>query len=100
MGDAPVMTTVTGVLDWPARRSTAGTWLISKAGDFWVACAGGGLLLLAMAIVLQWHGDRELDTADLLLSELHLGATYDAIVRGRLWRRLPVDVLLVPGAIV
>ena len=38
--------------------------------------------------------------ADLLLSELHLGATYDAIVRRRLWRRMPVDVLLVPLAIV
>jgi hypothetical protein len=54
---------------------------------------------MAMALVLQWHGDRELDTADLLLSELHLGATYDAIIRGRLWRRLPFDVLLAPIAI-
>jgi hypothetical protein len=53
-----------------------------------------------MALVLNWHGNRELDAADLLLSELHLGATYDAVVRGRLWRRMPVDVLLVPVAIV
>jgi hypothetical protein len=94
------MTTISGALEWPARRSTAGTWLISKAGDFWIACAGGGVLLVAMAMVLQWHGDRELDTADLLLSELHLGATYDAIVRGRIWRRMPFDVLVVPLAII
>src|SRR4029077_19312978 len=78
----------------------AGTWLISRAGDFCVACAGGGLLLVAMGLVLQWHVDRELDTAGLLLSELHLGATYDAIVRGRIWRRLPFDVIVVPLAIV
>jgi hypothetical protein len=49
--------------------------------------------------VLQWHGDRELDAADLVLSELHLGATYDAVVRRRLWRRMPLDVLAVPIAI-
>src|SRR5215831_8040629 len=90
------MTTLSTTLEWPARRSTAGTWLISRTGDFWLACAGGGAVLLVMAIVLQWHGDRELDTADLLLSELHLGATYDAIVRRRLWQRMPVDVLGVP----
>ena len=94
------MTTVSGALDWPARRTTSGTWLISRSADFWLACAGGGLLLAAMAVVLRWHGDRELDTADLLLSELHLGATYDAIVRGRIWRRMPLDVVAVPLAIV
>jgi hypothetical protein len=90
------MTTVSSVLEWPAPRTTAGTWLISRAGDFWLACAGGGALLVAMAVVLQWHGDRELDTADLLFSELHLGATYDAIARNRLWRRMPFDVVVVP----
>ena len=96
-----LMTTISGTLEWPAtRRSTAGTWLISRAGDFWLACAGGGVLLVAMVIVLQWHGDRELDTADLLLSELHLGATYDAIVRGRIWRRMPFDVIAVPLVII
>ena len=94
------MTTISGTLEWPARRPTTGAWLISKSADFWVACAGGGVLLLAMAVVLQWHGDRELDTADLLLSELHLGATYDAIIRGRLWKRLPFDVIAAPLAIV
>jgi hypothetical protein len=94
------MTTMSGVAEWPVRRPASGPWLISKGGDFWLACAGGGALLVAMAVVLQWHGDRELDTADLLLSELHLGATYDAIIRRRLWRPLPVDVLLVPCAIV
>jgi hypothetical protein len=53
-----------------------------------------------MAAVLYWHGNRELDATDLLLSELHLGATYDAVIRGRLWRRMPLDVVLVPLAIV
>jgi hypothetical protein len=53
-----------------------------------------------MGLVLLWHGDRELDVADLLLSELHLGATYDAIVRRRLWRRMPLDVLAMPLVIV
>jgi hypothetical protein len=62
--------------------------------------AGGASLLVAMGLVLQWHGDRELDVADLVLSELHLGATYDAIVRRRLWRRMPLDVLAMPLAIV
>ena len=99
------MTTISSALEWPsprkwpAPRTTTGTWLISRSGDFWLACAGGGTLLVVMALVLQWHGDRELDTADLLLSELHLGATYDAIVRGRLWRRIPFDVVAVPVAI-
>src|SRR6188508_77897 len=94
------MTTISHTLEWTPQRTTAGTWLISRAGDFWLACAGGGALLVVMALVLQWHGDRELDTADLLLSELHLGATYDAIARGRLWRTMPLDVLFVPLAIV
>jgi hypothetical protein len=85
---------------WPAARPVAGTWLISRSGDFWVACAGGGSLLALMALVLHWHGNRELDTTDLLLSELHLGATYDAVVRGRLWRRMPFDVVAIPLAIV
>jgi hypothetical protein len=75
-------------------------WLISRAGDFWLACAGGGALLMALAAVLHWHGNRELDAADLLLSELHLGATYGAVVRGRLWRRMPAEILAVPLAIV
>jgi hypothetical protein len=50
--------------------------------------------------VLLWRGDRELGAADLLLGELHLGATYATIVRRRLWRRMPIDVLAVPAAIV
>jgi hypothetical protein len=84
---------------WPGRRPVPGRWLVSGAADFWLACAGGGLLLVVLALVVHWHGDRELDTADLLLSELHLGATYDAVARGRLWRRMPFDVLIVPLAI-
>ena len=47
-------------------------------------------------LVVLWHGDRELDGLDLVLSEFHLGATYDAVVRRRLWRQRQVDVLVVP----
>jgi hypothetical protein len=85
---------------WHGRSGEPQQWLICAAGDFWIACAGGGVLLVIMALVLHFHGDRELDAADLLLSELHLGATYDAVVRGRLWRRMPFDVLLVPLAMI
>ena len=81
----------------PATQSRA--WLISERADYWIVCAGGASLLVVMGLVLLWHGDRELDTADLLLSELHLGATYEAIVRRGLWRRMPLDVLAVPFAI-
>jgi hypothetical protein len=81
------------------RTAAPGAWLISEASDFWLACAGGGLLLVAIALVLQWHGDRELHTADLLLAELHLGATYDAVVRRRLWRHMPLQMIGVPLAI-
>jgi len=51
--------------------------------------------LAALALIVLC-GDRELDWLDLVLSELHLGATYDAIIRRRLWQRLPADVLFVP----
>jgi hypothetical protein len=80
--------------------SESNRWLVSERADFWVASAGGASLLIVMGLVLLWHGDRELDAADLLLSELHLGATYDAIVRRRLWRRMPLDVVAMPLAIV
>jgi hypothetical protein len=91
--------TAGAAIEWPDRRVAPGTWLIGRTSDFWLACAGGGLVLVAMALVLHWHGARELDTADLLLSELHLGATYDAVVRRRLWRRMPLEVVAVPLAI-
>jgi hypothetical protein len=84
----------------PQRASSSGAWLLSEGSDFWVASAGGGALLVLMGLVLLWRGDRELDVADLLLGELHLGATYDAIIRRQLWRRMPLDVLAVPLAIV
>lgn len=75
-------------------------WLRSRAGDFWFACAGGGALLLLLALALHWYGDRELGTADIILGELHLGATYDAVIRNRLWRRMPWDVIAIPLCIV
>lgn len=79
--------------------SPSGTWLLSPRADFWVVAAGGGALLIAMALVLAAYGDRELGVADLILGELHLGATYGVIARRRLWRRMPFDVLAVPLAI-
>jgi hypothetical protein len=74
-------------------------WLLSKRADFWVVSAGGGALLIVLALVLLWWGDRELSTIDIVLGELHLGATYEAVVRRRLWRRMPLDVLAIPLAI-
>src|SRR5262245_28227166 len=93
------MTTASDTVEWADRRLDSGAWLIGQRSDFWLACAGGGMLLVAFILVLQWHGDRELDMADLLLAELHLGATYDAVVRRRLWRRMPFDVIAIPLAI-
>src|SRR5262245_66029921 len=93
------MTSVTATVDWSDRRADPRAWLIGQASDFWLACAGGGVLLVVIALVLRWHGDGELRTADLLLAELHLGATYDAVVRRGLWRCMPFEVLLVPVAI-
>jgi hypothetical protein len=95
--EATERSTGAGFRRGPSSRSRP--WLISERADFWVVSAGGASLLILLAVVLLWHGDRELDTADLLLSELHLGATYEAIVRRALWRRMPVDVLAVPLAI-
>jgi hypothetical protein len=79
---------------------SSGPWLFSARADFWGAAAGGGVLLAALTLILAWRGDRELSVADIVLGELHLGATYDAIVRRRLWVRMPVDVLVMPLAIV
>jgi hypothetical protein len=71
-------------------------WLFSRCADFWLACGGASVALLAAVLVILWHGDRELDAVDFLLSEFHLGATYDAVLRRRLWRYRQVDVLLIP----
>jgi hypothetical protein len=75
-------------------------WLLSRRADFWWACGGGSAGLLAAMLLIVLHGDRELDAVDFVLSELHLGATYEAIVRRRLWRHCRIDVLLVPLVIV
>lgn len=71
-------------------------WLLSRRSDFWLACGGASIGLLAAVIVIFWHGDREIDALDFVLSEFHLGATYDAIIRRRLWRQRQSDVLLIP----
>jgi len=71
-------------------------WLLSRRADFWLACGGASLGLLAAILVIFCHGDREFDALDFVLSEFHLGATYDAVLRRRLWRHRRVDVLLIP----
>ena len=71
-------------------------WLLSHRADFWCACGGASLGVLAASFLIFLHGDRELDALDFVLSEFHLGATYDAIIRRRLWRHRQSDVLLIP----
>jgi hypothetical protein len=71
-------------------------WLFSRRADFWLACGGASAGVLAAVLVIFLRGDRELDAIDFVLSEFHLGATYDAIIRRRLWRHRRLDVLLIP----
>jgi hypothetical protein len=71
-------------------------WLFSRRADFWLACGGASVGLLAAILLIFVRGDRELDAVDFVLSEFHLGATYDAVMRRRLWRHRRVDVLLIP----
>jgi hypothetical protein len=71
-------------------------WLLSRRADFWLASGGASIGLLASVLLITWHGDRELDALDFVLSEFHLGATYTAIVHRRLWRHCKADVLVVP----
>ncbi len=73
-----------------------GHWLFSRRADFWLASGGASVGLLAAIFLILWRGDRELDGLDFVLSELHLGATYGAVLRRRLWRHRQVDVLLIP----
>jgi len=81
----------------PSERSL---WLVSRRADFWLACGGASAGLLAALLVIGWHGDRELGWLDFVLAELHLGATYDAVIRRRLWRHRQADVLVVPLVII
>jgi hypothetical protein len=71
-------------------------WFFSRRADFWLASAGASVGLLAAIFLILLHGDHELDALDFVLSEFHLGATYGAIIRRRLWRHRPLDVLLIP----
>jgi len=75
-------------------------WLFSRRADFWLACGGASAGLLAALLIIGWHGDRELGWLDFVLGELHLGATYGAILRRRLWRHRQADVLVVPLVII
>src|ERR1051325_8132781 len=74
-------------------------WLFSRRADFWLACGGASAAVLAAVALIFLHGDREIDAIDFVLSEFHLGATYDAVLRRRPWRRRAVDVLAIPSAI-
>lgn len=71
-------------------------WLFSRRADFWLACGGASVPLLASMLVIAWHGDREIDALDFVLSEFHLGATYGAIIQRRLWRDRHVNIVLIP----
>ena len=71
-------------------------WLFSRRADFWFASAGASVALLAAVLVILWHGDREFDAFDFVLSEFHLGATYGAVIQRRMWRDRWIDVLLIP----
>src|ERR1051325_1815715 len=74
-------------------------WLLSRRADFWLASGGASLGVLAAMLLIVWHGDRELDAMDFVLSEFHVGATYGAIVQRRLWRSHFTEVLLAPACI-
>ena len=71
-------------------------WLFSRRADCWLASGGACIGLLAAIVLIFLHSDREIDALDFVLSEFHLGATYDAIIRRRLWRHRQGDVLLMP----
>ena len=78
------------------RPSERPLWLFSRRADFWLACGGASVGLLAAIFLIFLRGDRELDALDFVLSEFHLGATYDAVIRRRLWRHRRADVVLIP----
>src|SRR5262245_13219651 len=78
------------------RPSERPLWLLSRRADFWLACGGASIGLLAAIFLIFLRGDRELDALDFVLSEFHLGATYDAVIRRRLWRHRRADVVLIP----
>jgi hypothetical protein len=81
----------------PVERPSS--WLFSRRTDFWLACGGASIALLAPLLLITLRGDRELLALDFVLSELHLGATYGTIVRRRLWRDRSIGVLGVPAVI-
>ena len=41
------------VLEWSDVRDEPRTWLVGRTLDLWLACAGGGVLLLLVALVLH-----------------------------------------------
>jgi hypothetical protein len=75
------------------------SWLFFRCADFWLASGGASAALLVLLLVVYWHGDRELDALDLVLSELHIGATYNAVIQRRLWRYHRMDVVVIPAII-
>jgi hypothetical protein len=74
-------------------------WLVSRRTDLWFACAGASIALLVPMLLILLRGDHELSLLDVVLGELHLGATYGAIMRRQLWRHRPGELLAVPAGI-
>jgi hypothetical protein len=60
-------------------RSSPVVWLVSRRADLWFACAGASIALLVPMLLILLRGDRELSILNVVLGELHLGATYGAI---------------------
>ena len=98
MSESTEISRVTVPAQSPVREKNPkqSLWLFSRRADFWLACGGASIGLVAAILLILLRGDRELDTIDFVLSEFHLGATYDAIIRRRLWHHRRVDVLLIP----
>lgn len=70
--------------------------LISEKWDALLITKGGVLWICLLTLWLFMRGDRELNIMDLVLSEFHLGATYDSILRRKLYKTLPWDIFAIP----
>lgn len=82
------------------KANSASSWLINKELDSVLVTKGSVIWVCVLSLVLFVRGDSELDIIDLVLSEFHLGATYDAIIRRKLYKTIPWEILFVPILIV
>ena len=74
--------------------------LINERWDSFLVTKGSVVWILILTVWLFMRGDKELDMMDLVLSEFHLGATYDAIMRRKLYKTLPWDIIFIPALII